>query len=62
MSEFGAENGYCKDQARRTGGWLLLKRPELPCGFQAKVFKDSVREEGHRMHDQFMDLLLIGWW
>ena len=30
----------------------MLERPELSDGFQARVFKDSVREEGRTMHDQ----------
>ena len=38
----------------------MLKRPELPNGLQVRVFKDSIREEGCRMHDQLVDLLLIG--
>ena len=37
----------------------MLKRPELPDGFQGK---DSVRGYGRRMRDQLVDLLLIGWW
>jgi len=28
---------------------LMLKRPELPGGFQGRVFKDSLRREGHRI-------------
>ena len=38
----------------------MLKRLELPNGFQARVLKESVRGEGLRMYDQLMDLLLIG--
>ena len=40
-----------------------LKRPQLPSGFQGKVFKDVVREGVARtVRDQLMDVLLIGWW
>ena len=30
--------------AKQEWGWLMLKRWELPDGFQGKVFKDRVRE------------------
>ena len=39
----------------------MLKRAKLPEGFQEKVFKDRVRERGCGVHDQLMDILLIGW-
>ena len=39
----------------------MLKRPELPGGFQGNVFKDG-EGEGCRMCDQLMDVLLTGWW
>ena len=52
---------YCR-APRKENGQLMLKRPGLPDGFQARVFKDSVRGEGHRMHDQLVELPLIGWW
>ena len=39
----------------------MLKRPKLPSGIQATVCKDSVKGEGHRMKDQFMDILPVGW-
>ena len=40
----------------------MLKRPQLPTGFQGKVFKDQVREGVARtVHDQLMNVLLIGW-
>ena len=35
--------------ASRQNRHLMLKRPELPDGFQGRVFKDSVRREGHRI-------------
>ena len=38
----------------------MLKRPELPSGFQGKVFKDRVG--GGVLCDQLMDIPLIGWW
>ena len=40
---------------------VVLKRPELPGGFQGNVFKDG-EGEGCRMCDQLMDVLLTGWW
>ena len=33
---------YCRAPSKK--GQLMLKRPELPSGFQAKGFKGSVRE------------------
>ena len=39
----------------------MLKRPELPEGFQGKIFNDSVRRGDCGVCDQLMDLLLIGW-
>ena len=42
--------------------WLLLKRSELPDGFQGKVFKDKLREGSCGVHAQLMEILLIGWW
>ena len=41
---------------------LVLKRPELPNGFQGQVFKDKVREVGGAVCDQLVDILLIGGW
>ena len=39
----------------------MLKRPEPPDGFQARVFKGNIiRFEGCRVHDQLVDILLIG--
>ena len=40
---------------------IMLKRPKLPSGIQATVCQDSVKGEGHRMKDQFMDILPVGW-
>ena len=44
----GRGEGRCRLIARpsREYGQLMLKRPELPDGFQGKVFKDSVKERG----------------
>ena len=44
-------------QARRM---LMFERLKLPNGFQAMVFKDSVRVEGWRICNQLMDFLLVG--
>ena len=41
---------------------LVLKRPQLPEGFQRKVFKNRVREGVFGVCYQHMDILLIGWW
>ena len=44
-------------------GKLVLRRPGLPSGFQARAFKDSASREGCRMCEQLADLLLLtGWW
>ena len=40
----------------------MLKRPELPDGFQGKVFKDKLREGSCGVHAQLMEILLTGWW
>ena len=40
----------------------MLKRPELPDGFQGKVFKDKLREGSCGVHAQLMEILLPGWW
>ena len=40
----------------------MLKSPELPRGFQGRVFKDRVEGGGRAMRDQHSDILLIGWW
>lgn len=45
-------------QARRMGQ-LVLKRPQFPNGFQGRVFKDNIKDEHCRVHDQLMDFLLI---
>ena len=38
------------------------KGPKLLDAFQARVFKLGVRVKGHRMCDQLLDFVLIGWW
>ena len=43
-------------------GQLLLKRPQLPDGFQGRVFEDSVGRGGSQMCDQLRYNPLIGWW
>ena len=39
-------------------GQLMLKRTELPCSFQGRIFKGNFWGESCRMHD----FLLISWW
>ena len=51
----------CRSPSKEKGQ-LMLKRPELPYGFQGRVFKGNIRGEGCRMPDQLLDILLIGWW
>jgi len=41
--------------------WLVLKRPELPDGFQGRVFKGNSIGVGCKVPDQLMDTLLLGW-
>ena len=48
---------YCRAPSKESRQ-LVLKRPD---GFQGKVFKDRVRERGCGVHDQLLDILLIGW-
>ena len=38
--------------------WLMLKRPNLKDGFQERVFKGKIRDEGYRV----CDFLLADWW
>ena len=57
MKESAAFIAGAKKESRE----LVLIRPELPEGFQGKVFKDRVREGGCVVCDQLVDLL-IGWW
>lgn len=40
---------------------LVLKSPDLPDGFQRKIFKGRVREGGCRGPHQLIDIFLIGW-
>lgn len=37
----------------------MLKRPELPIGFQGNVSKDRVREGACGVCDQLVDILLV---
>ena len=53
--------GKCKVLSKQHGQ-LILKRWELPDGFQPRVFKDNISDEGRRVHDQLMHVFLIGWW
>ena len=46
----------------RSPGQLVLKRCGLAKVFQGKVYKDRMREGGCEVCDQFVDILLIGWW
>ena len=39
---------------------LVLKRPKLPRGFEGKVSKDRVREEGCGEYDQLVEVLQTG--
>ena len=40
----------------------MLKRPRLLCvQISGNSFKDNIRHEGCRVHDQLMDILLIDW-
>ena len=38
----------------------MPKRPELPQGFEEKVYKDRVREGGRGVCSLLVDILLIG--
>ena len=38
----------------KENGQLMFKRPKIPGSFQARVFKNSVRGEGHRIWDQLL--------
>ena len=40
----------------------MFKRPNSLKAFRERLFKDRAREEGCRVCDQLMDVLLIGWW
>ena len=44
----------------RSPGQLMLKKPELPDGFQGGIFKGQVREASLRVCDQLMHSSLIG--
>ena len=48
--------------AKQGEGAAHVQKTRIPQWIQARVLKDSVSGEGHRMLDQLVDLLLIGWW
>ena len=54
---------YCGEEKCRAPSkesWqLVLKRPELPIGFQGNVSKDRVREGACGVCDQLVDILLV---
>ena len=51
---------YCR-VPRKENVQLVLKRPELPDGFQGRVFKGTIKDVGCRVPDQFVDILRIDW-
>ena len=55
--EFGAEEGLLHGPSKENG-WLLLKRPEVPNGFQGRVLKGIFWGNDFRVYD----FLPIGWW
>ena len=58
-SEFRAEKGLLQGPYKENR-WFMLKRPELPDGFQGSIFKDKVREGSRRFFDQLVHSSLIG--
>ena len=38
------------------------QKPQTPWWLQGRVFKLTFKAEGHGVHDQLIDILLIGWW
>ena len=42
MSEFGAENGFIAGPSKENGWPMPPKTPQLPEGFQQRIFKDKV--------------------
>ena len=38
------------------------QKPQTPWWLQGRVFKVTSKDEGHGVHDQLVDILLIGWW
>lgn len=54
------ERGFCTESNKEIKQFML-KNLQLLNGFQSRVFKDSIRGEDSRMHDQFVDFL-ISWW
>lgn len=53
---------YLAGHQARSPGQVVLKSSELPEGFWEKDYKDRVREEVCGVCDQFVDVLLTGWW
>ena len=53
------KNRFTAGCQEKSLGQLVLERPKLPEGFQGKIYKDKVREEGCRVCDQLMEILLI---
>ena len=51
---------YCRTPSKSRQ--LVLKRPELHAGFQEQFLKAAIKCEVHRVPDQLVDVLLIGWW
>ena len=49
---------YCMEPGKENGQ-LVLKRPELPNGFQTSVLKGNIRAEGCAVHGQFFDWLVV---
>ena len=46
----------------KQGEWVAhAQKTRTPDDFQTRVFKDRVRGEDLRIHDEVLDLL-IGWW
>ena len=57
----GKYSVYCRVPSKENKQ-LVLKRPELPNGFQGRVFKSNIRGVGCRVPDQLVDVPLIAWW
>lgn len=59
----GHGEGKCLLQVPCKKFWQrVFKRPELPGGFQGKVFKDAEVRRRFWVCGQLVDILLIGWW
>ena len=59
MSEFGAEKGLLQGPCKENR-WLMLKRPELPNGFQGRSF--YMQNWGGGRCCRVCNPPLIGWW